>query len=233
MQTITVTRRDAGKSTNMNVRIDRTPDECPVCHRAVEPPEHSPTSASGDWLERVLRCPRAACGRLFIARYKRAGNMNPPLFAFSECVPVTPTPPDLGRVAPAVSPIFCEIYAQAAAAEQHGLLLVCGPAYRKALEFLIKDYLCALSSDREEEIKATPLGRCIADFVENEKIKTVAARAAWLGNDETHYLRKWEDRDLGDLKKLTELTVHWIEMEEITKEAVADMPAPAKPSPQR
>jgi hypothetical protein len=58
---------------------------------------------------------------------------------------------------------------------------------------------------------------------------TVASRAAWLGNDETHYLRTWEDKDLTDLKKLIELTVQWIEIEELARDVVVDMLEPVKP----
>ncbi len=49
-------------------------------------------------------------------------------------------------------------------------------------------------------------------------------RAVWLGNDQTHYLRKWEDKDLADLKRLIQLTLHWIEMDELTKKTLEDMP---------
>lgn len=52
----------------------------------------------------------------------------------------------------------------------------------------------------------------------------VAERASWLGNDETHYIRIWEDQSLSDLKKLIELTLHWIEMEELSKSFETKMP---------
>ncbi len=68
------------------------------------------------------------------------------------------------------------------------------------------------------------LAACIAKYVTNDRIKATAARAAWLGNDESHYVRKWEDKDLEDLKKLIQLTVHWIEMEELTDIAIREMP---------
>ena len=61
------------------------------------------------------------------------------------------------------------------------------------------------------------LGKCISDYVASDRVKQVAARAVWLGNDETHYLRKWEGKDLEDLEILIELTVHWIQMEELTE----------------
>jgi hypothetical protein len=54
--------------------------------------------------------------------------------------------------------------------------------------------------------------------------KATASRAAWLGNDETHYVRKWEQADLESLKKFIQLTMHWIEMEELTKEGEKGMP---------
>ena len=36
---------------------------------------------------------------------------------------------------------YCSIYNEAHKAEQQGYLQVCGPGYRKALEFLVKDFL--------------------------------------------------------------------------------------------
>jgi len=131
-----------------------------------------------------------------------------------------------------VSPDFCAIYEEAFKAEQCGLLLVAGPGYRKALEFLIKDYIIGRLTETDaeklalEKAKAekTLLGTCIKDYVKSEQIKEIAKRAAWLGNDETHYVRKWEDKDLKDLKKLISLTLHWIEVETLTLEVIADMP---------
>ena len=33
---------------------------------------------------------------------------------------------------------------------------------------------------------------------------------AWLGNDETHYYRTWEEKDLSDLKTLLGVTINAI-----------------------
>ena len=68
------------------------------------------------------------------------------------------------------------------------------------------------------------LANCIKEFVTDERIKSVAKRAVWLGNDETHYVRKWETKNLVDLKKLISLTVHWIEMEKLTESFEEEMP---------
>jgi len=103
---------------------------------------------------------------------------------------------------------------------------ICGVGYRKSLEFLIKDYLMSEMEDEseKEQIKNKFLGACINDDVKSEKIKAVAKRAAWLGNDETHYNRKWENKDVSDLKRLIDLTLHWIESEIDTKKLLEDMP---------
>ncbi|MCW8966801.1 MAG: DUF4145 domain-containing protein [Candidatus Pacearchaeota archaeon] len=108
---------------------------------------------------------------------------------------------------------FIRIYGESEFAEQENLMEICGVGYRKALEYLIKDYLIKKTPDDEDSIKSTFLGTCISTKIQNEKIKEIARRATWLGNDETHYVRKWEDKDISDLKKLIDITVHFISME--------------------
>jgi hypothetical protein len=125
---------------------------------------------------------------------------------------------------PKISPDFVSVYREAEEAELRNPKLVCSPGYRKALEFLIKHYIIKSNPEKVEEIKKLNLGKCISDFVKNDKINKVASRAVWLGNDETHYLRKWEGKDLQDLKNLISLTVHWIDMEELTEATIKDMP---------
>lgn len=102
---------------------------------------------------------------------------------------------------------------------------ICGVGYRKALEFLIKDYLISKESDAQtiENIKSKFLNNCIQDNVQNENIKNVAKRAVWLGNDETHYIRVWADKDVNNLKQLIDLTVRWIENEVETERVLQEM----------
>lgn len=117
-----------------------------------------------------------------------------------------------------LSPAFIQIYTQAVMAEKLKLNELTGMGYRKALEFLIKDYLVSKFPDKEHEIKAKYLVPCIKEYIEDTRIKGMAERAAWLGNDETHYFRKWQDKDLEDLKSLLRLTLHWLHMEFLTQE---------------
>jgi hypothetical protein len=131
-----------------------------------------------------------------------------------------------------ISPVFCEIFQQAALAEENGLKHICGPGYRKALEFLIKDFLILhkFKDDlkTQDEIKRTFLGPVIEKFVDDNRVKQCAKRATWLGNDETHYTRRWEDKDLKDLKSLIMLTVNFTDSSIEADRYLNDM-ADAKP----
>jgi len=124
-----------------------------------------------------------------------------------------------------ISSGFEEIYNQAFFAEQYALNQVSGVGYRKALEFLVKDYLLSQTDDEaaRENIKNKFLNNCIQDDVKNENIRQVARRAVWLGNDETHYVRKWADKDVNNLKQLIDLTIRWIENEVETRRVLAEM----------
>ena len=211
------------------VLIDGAPDYCPLCRHAVEPKLTNVAIQTDDYsnpiVEVVFLCPRNKCGRLYIGRYALQHRFSgDETFRLFECVPFTLQEPTFSKSVVELSPSFTGIYKEARFAEAYGLRLVCGPGYRKSLEFLVKDYLCTLNPNEADKIKAMALGACINDYAKDARVRSMAARAAWLGNDETHYVRKWEDKDLEDLKKLIALTLNWIEAEELTKDAIADMP---------
>jgi hypothetical protein len=160
-------------------------------------------------------CPNEDCGKVFIGYYR----LNPPspVPQFSgETTKGTLETKKFSEKINEISSAFVKIYDQAYIAEQQDLKEICGVGYRKALEFLIKDYVILNHDDEKEKIEKTQLGNVIENFVNDTRIQSVAKRAAWLGNDETHYIRKWEGKNLDDLKKLIDLTVHWIEMETLT-----------------
>jgi hypothetical protein len=123
--------------------------------------------------ERVFQCPRQKCGHLFIARYELFQHLGHKL---SDCVPFKIANTECSDEIAKLSPNFCEIYNQAQKAEQSDWLLVAGPGYRKALEFLIKDYAIKLHPTEEEKIKKMELGRCIQEYMKNEMVRETATR---------------------------------------------------------
>ncbi len=99
-----------------------------------------------------------------------------------------------------VSHEFKNIISQSTVAEGSGLDHLAGIGYRKALEFLIKDYLINHKQLDEEKISKKLLGKCIEQDIDDERLKSLAKAATWIGNDETHYVRKHDSRDVNDMK---------------------------------
>lgn len=117
---------------------------------------------------------------------------------------------------------FVEIYQQSERAENDGLTEICGMGYRKALEYLVKDFAIHTHPDQRHEIESPKLtlGQCIDKYIDSQKIKTMAKASSWIGNDETHYTRKHEDYDVQDLKCFIKTTAAFIEYELNFEEAV-------------
>lgn len=203
-------------------QINSHPDECPYCHNKVTPINiygfyNNITSK----FEAFQHCPNHQCHKSFIAYYQKNGSS---WHYEGRTTQGNLIGKDFSSTIKSISEPFVTIYNQAYSAEQQNLDEICGVGYRKALEFLIKDYIIKTSPEKTEIVEKKMLGPCISEFVDDSRIKSVAKRAVWLGNDETHYIKKWEGKNLDDLKKLIELTVHWIEMESLTKSFVEDMP---------
>lgn len=201
------------------------PDECPVCHSHIAPEfKLAYALAPNQPAQVVWRCTNDRCDQLFVTKYTWSAEHNNSLYQLVKSEPVKPTQRSFSDEIVGTSPDFVSIYSEASAAEEYGLLHVCGPGYRKALEYLLKDYLITLSPLDSVKIKAESLGTCINSRVSNPKLKECAKRAAWLGNDETHYERRWMEQDLQDLKTLIELSVRWIEIQLLTNGYMTTMP---------
>ena len=204
--------------------IERKSVKCPFCG-VINSPEYLflKNVERSDFFNVFTQCTNPTCRNMFITQFSTVGVRKP---VFTKILPTAlPEKRTFSNIISELSPNFCEIYNQAYIAEQTNLMQICGTGYRKSLEFLIKDYLIStLPEDQHEAIKNKFLNNCIRDNISNINIKTVASRAVWLGNDETHYTRKWEDKDINDLKSIIELTLHWIESEIRTQKLLEDMP---------
>ena len=211
-------------------QINKLPDSCPSCNKAIHSQLILAHSKEDSWdsrkeyLEAICSCPNEECDRWFIAYYESGGTRAESFFLRDIAKPTFVKLPSFSEIIEKMSKSFIKIYSQSFVAENQGLMEICGCGYRKALEYLIKDYLIKLSPDKEDSIKQTDIGNLICNSIKDENIKACAERATWLGNDETHYARKWEDKDLKNLKDLIDLTVRWIESAEITRQYIEEMP---------
>lgn len=199
-----------------------------------------PNGGHGEITCRTVTCPR--CGTKMVPQYLSAdedilfcrcsdADCNSP-FLLKRGGPEDAVLPNHGLLSESFSNIirdvsadFVRIYNEAFSAEQMGLMEICGVGYRKALEFLIKDYVSRdLDEENKERVGLMALAKCIEKYVDNVNVKKVAERAVWIGNDEAHYVRKWEEKDVQDLKGLIQSTIWWIEQSVKTEELLRDMP---------
>jgi hypothetical protein len=215
--------------------VDSHADTCPVCRTAATPTLLG-AYAIGDGnhvavVEIVYRCPRNECRAVYVSVFKRPWNSMSGYsgrFSLSHSEPSSPEKPDVPEAVATLSERFVDVYSQACAAEQYGLSEVAGPGYRKAFEILIKDFITvhrAKTEDEGEGVKCNPrLGALVDEYFGKTKLSDVLHRVAWLGNDETHYARRWEDKDLRDLHALLKIAINMIENDLLASTYIEEMP---------
>jgi hypothetical protein len=202
------------------------PDECPTCGRLVVFPFNGASLAkiSGE-LQTVHHCPNKACGSHMICYHTSVG----PGWKLKKTEPPKLTHPALPDFVGEISPSFVSIFKEAVEAKERGLAQIAGPGYRKAFEFLIKDYAKSKAKPEEfEDIEKPQANPVVNKYISDTRVQAVAKRALWVGNDETHYLRKWEDRDINDLATLIKLTIEWIDIERQSAAYIEEMPESTK-----
>lgn len=209
----------------VNMTLVGEPRKCPRCHHAIDPRFAAAVGSSvGDLhIQAAYQCPRDECRELFVGYYERESGVNS--YTLVRVAPASQIPQVFPEEVVAVSPNFVTVYNQALSAEQIGLDQIAGMGFRKSVEFLIKDFAIHRNPGREDDIKKSTLGACIKTYVSDPNVQKTATRATWLGNDETHYVRRWSERDVTDLKLLIKLTVNWIENVLLTEKYESEMPA--------
>lgn len=209
-------------------------DECPICHHALKPTilnskyvmDSTNTGTTLCNLYAMFLCPK--CRKVFLGRFRQAiepaYRRTADFMHEYELFPMTPSRESFNENINKLSPTFVETYGQAQQAETEKLLQICGIGYRKALEYLVKDYLCHKFPADEETIKAEALGQSLRR-IEDGRIQTLAQRATWIGNDETHYVRKHEDLDVKTMKTFIQAMIHFIDSELTFEKALGIDPA--------
>lgn len=199
-----------------------TVNKCPICNSSIAPVEKNDFFNSDSKMYFFMfECP--ACNKGFITHYnytnerKIKNNISYNMLKLVNSYPKVPELHQFDENIKKLSSNFCEIFNQAYVAEQMDLNEIAGIGYRKALEFLIKDYCIDKNKEQEEKIKKEPLSQVITNYILSDKIKNLAKASIWIGNDETHYVRKYEDKDIKDLKRFISATVAYI-----TYELIAD-----------
>ena len=225
---------------NESITFDRSrtgsyqePNLCPLCKRSIKPQKLAFSTFKDEndnwYLSFMYLC--NSCFRSFVTLHKcdfvapTAQTSAKYIANFLYTGPTKYTEQHFEETIEKLSPQFVKIFNQAAEAEATGLDEIAGLGYRKAVEFLTKDFCIHMHRDKADEIKAKQLGSCITSYIDSEQIRTLASRIAWLGNDEAHYIRKHTERDISDMKRFISALVHFIGMTLIVEDAASIPPA--------
>ena len=204
----------AAKNNSYYILKAEFPNECPLCHASITA-DVIYNHYNFDTKDFSFFCLCPNCQNTFLVIFKNNSWIRDGAYHYSEnsiysAVPKKFNAESFDENISKISSSFVSIYNQAKQAEALNLTDISGIGYRKAIEFLIKDYCIHKNPDKEEEIKQCLLGQVIDRYISDQRIKTFAKVSTWLGNDETHYVRKFEDKDIDDLKKFIKGTVYFI-----------------------
>lgn len=191
----------------------QTPSNCPMCNTVtqIEPITNWLIQKDDENNELFSFYFCSKCEKFFIGHYEVLSYETTNLISFSPKESYNTK--DFPKLIQKLSPDFCEIYNQAYTAQQQGSTKISGIGYRKALEFLVKDYVIFLNPNESVNIKSLNLSSCISKYIENSQIKSLATAATWIGNDETHYIKKNLDYNIEDMLVFIDVMVSFINTE--------------------
>ncbi len=194
----------------------QNPNVCPHCHIVNSPHEewHVVTKDTDNTPTVITawQCSNDQCKKIFVANYKLDGQH----FMFSRFLNGLPKGPDWPKPIldlkngnpktpeQAEQTRFITTYLQSLVAENSGLDELAGMGYRKAIEYLVKDWAIQDKPEDKDKIENSWLGAVINDCYSGD-LKEILERATWLGNDQAHYNKIFEEYDLDILKELIEL----------------------------
>ena len=198
-----------GNWSNAEVNVTVT-DICPNCGRGIEPILKDSSFYKDEHrhiLFLTLFC--NSCKYAWVDSYDYLfdyGSVSPRNLHYYKELP-SEFPKEISEL----SPQGVKTYTQSLQAEADGYDTLVGIGLRKSLEFIIKDFLIYKFPEKADEIKAKLLGAVIKDYIDDQILQKLAQATSWIGNDETHYVRKHTDKDLQDLKKFLNATIRFIE----------------------
>lgn len=201
---------------NTNYSGNYSPNICPHCHVVNTPhqkyQEISKDTDDTDCNIQIWKCSNRECLKLFGVIYKIV-DKSPKITKFMNGHPKGPNWPkpiiDLKEgksigTENEVKSKFIKTYLQSLEAESNGLDEIAGMGFRKAIEYLVKDWAIQNNPAEKDKILGKWLGSTISDYYKGD-LKEILERATWLGNDQAHYNKLFEEYDIEVLKELIDL----------------------------
>ena len=181
------------------------PNICPHCHVTNIPLlQWAHDSIDTDDIPVIIsvwKCANVKCKKSFVAIHKdKDSNL---VFKFDRFLNGLPKGPDWPKPIrelqsgqsteeDKIVSKFIKTYLQSLQAENYGLDELAGMGYRKAIEYLVKDWAIQNNTSEKDKIEKLWLGTVIEDYYDGD-LKDILKRATWLGNDQAHYNKLFEE----------------------------------------
>lgn len=200
--------RKTNRSEGQTFLMD-SPDICPHCHVANQPGNpYNYFDNQTNKLYSIWTCKSKNCGKVFISENNEDMNGIYQVFRFLNGHPKGPIWPkpilELKDSKSEEPTKFIITYLQSLQAESMGLDEIAGMGYRKSIEYLVKDWAIDKNPDDKDKILGLWLSQIINQYFTGD-VKEILERATWLGNDQSHYNKLFEEFNISHLKELIEL----------------------------
>jgi hypothetical protein len=189
------------------------PNICPHCHVANQPSNlFLFRDVKLDKLISVWKCTYVPCNKIFAVSHIKNGNeyiiernliglpkgpeWPQPILNLKDGQTIEENIPSQSK--------FIKTYLQSLEAESNGHDEIAGMGFRKSIEYLVKDWAIQSRPNDKEKILKLWLGKVISEYYTGD-LKDILERATWLGNDQSHYNKLFEEFNINHLKELIDL----------------------------
>ncbi len=186
------------------------PATCPYCDTGTDAKlmDKAHFAFNGEKLL-IATCKCTACGKLFFfACLEKAEDIAPNICLF----PNTTFTPYTNDILSTISERFIDMYNQALQSEFAGNIELAAIGYRSALEILVKDFAIHELNKPSDEVIKKSLCNAIGEYLNQPDLVNTADVIRILGNDYTHYQRKYPQHDFDLLKAYMEIFLKQIEV---------------------
>lgn len=207
-----------GNINSVNASSFEVPIICPNCNYSLQPiiKDHRLLLYGSEKLL-IISFIGNCCSVPFYATYKQIKDRTFQLLDVFPHLKPTILPEKIREL----SPRFSELYSQSYTAEQNNHTELAGSGYRNAIEVLIKDFAIKKLNAPEEEVCKMDLYTAIGTYLKEVNIDTSAADVIRvLGNDYTHYQRKYDGIDFVVVKRYLEIFIQQIETKLLLMEPI-------------
>lgn len=187
------------------------PSVCPYCKTGTDAVITNKANFSLDGkalISAVCRC--TACGKSFFFTCVSDGSGKAP----NVCMfPELSFIPYCNDTLATISPRFIDMYNQALQSEYAGNIELAAIGYRASLEVLVKDFAINELHEPANNVEEKKLFDAISQYLNQPDLINTADVVRILGNDYTHYKRKYPQHDFELLKGYMDIFLKQIEVQ--------------------